>query len=101
MVIGGWYNGRNYNNPRSTLMISATVSVGLIIALIGWFATILLIRRSPLSNEKKRLLLAPSWLPWMLFAFGAPILSGALALPTAINIGGAMTIGMMVSMLMI
>lgn len=79
-------------------MPSPTVTVAIIIALIGWFATIFAISRSGLSSKKKLLLLIPSWVPWMALALGAPILSGMLPLREAINIGGAMTVGMAVSL---
>ena len=44
-------------------MISAAVSVAIIIAIIGWLATIFAISRSALSRTWKRNLLIPSWIP--------------------------------------
>lgn len=81
-------------------MISPAVAGAILIALIGWFATIRVISSSRLSSRNKRLLLIPSWIPWMALALGAPILSGLLSLPNALNLGGAMTIGMMVSIVL-
>lgn len=78
-------------------MISSGVAVMILIALLGWFATIYLISRSKLSSTLKHWLLIPSWIPWMLLALGAPILTGALSVPNAINLGGALTMGMAVS----
>ena len=80
-------------------MISPAVGGAIFIALIGWFATIRVISASRLSSGKKRLLMIPSWLPWLALALGAPILSGLISLPNAVNLGGAMTVGMMVSVL--
>ncbi len=79
-------------------MISTTVTGALIVALVGWFATILVISRSSLSRGQKRFWMIPSWIPWLALALGAPILSGMLPLPQAINIGGGMTAGMVVSL---
>jgi hypothetical protein len=79
-------------------MISPAVSGAIIIALTGWFATIFAIGRSSLSRRRKRILLIPSWIPWLALALGAPILSGLIPLADAINIGGAMTAGMLVSL---
>jgi hypothetical protein len=78
-------------------MISPSIAGVILIALVGWFATIRVIGRSRLSNSTKQLLLIPSWIPWMLIALGAPILAGNLSLANAINLGGAMTMGMVVS----
>ena len=78
-------------------MISTAVSVAIIIAIIGWLATIFAISRSSLSRTWKRNLLIPSWIPWLALALGAPILSGLIPLNDAMSIGGAMTTGMLVS----
>ena len=78
-------------------MISTAVSVAIIIAIIGWLATIFAISRSSLSRVWKRNLLIPSWIPWLALALGAPILSGLIQLNDAFSIGGAMTTGMLVS----
>jgi hypothetical protein len=78
-------------------MISPTVAGAILIALVGWFATIRVISASKLSSGKKHWLIIPSWIPWMIFALGAPILAGSLSVPNAINLGGAMTMGMAVS----
>src|SRR6185503_16326601 len=83
-------------DQRSTQMISPAVTGAVIIALMGWFATIFAISRSRLSSKRKLLLLVPSWIPWMALALGAPILSGLIPWHEAINIGGAMTVGMVV-----
>jgi hypothetical protein len=50
-----------------------------------------------LSYTKKQWLIVPSWIPWLLFALGAPIIAGTLSIPTAINLGGAITMGMVTS----
>jgi hypothetical protein len=78
-------------------MISPTVAGAIFVALVGWFATIRVISASKLSSSKKQWLIIPSWIPWMLFALGAPILAGTLSIPNAVNLGGAMTMGMAVS----
>ncbi|HNP88828.1 MAG TPA: hypothetical protein PKK78_22105 [Kouleothrix sp.] len=75
-----------------------TVITGAVaIALFGWFATIIAISRSKLSSEHKRMLVVPSWLPWFALALGPPILSGFISWQEALNLGGAITIGMLVS----
>ena len=81
-------------------MISPAVGGAILIALIGWFATIRVIGASRLSSGMKRLLMIPSWIPWMALALGAPILSGLISFPNAVNLGGAMTVGMMVSLVL-
>jgi hypothetical protein len=78
-------------------MIPTAVSGAIVIALVGWFATVFAISRSSLSGRRKRILLIPSWVPWLALALGAPILSGIIPLSEAVNIGGAMTMGMLVS----
>ena len=79
-------------------MIPTAVSGAIVIALVGWFATIFAISRSSMSRRRKRILLIPSWIPWLALALGAPILSGIIPLTDAVNIGGAMTTGMLVSL---
>ena len=79
-------------------MIPTAVSGAIVIALVGWFATIFAISRSSMSRRRKRILLIPSWIPWLALALGAPILSGIIPLADAVNIGGAMTTGMLVSL---
>jgi hypothetical protein len=78
-------------------MISPSIAGAILVALVGWFATIRVISGSRLSSGTKQLLLIPSWVPWMLIALGAPILAGSMSLGQAINLGGAMTMGMVVS----
>ena len=78
-------------------MISPSVAGAILVALVGWFATIRAISSSKLSSNAKHWLLIPSWIPWMIVALGAPILAGSLSIPNAINLGGAMTMGMAVS----
>jgi hypothetical protein len=78
-------------------MVPNAVSGAIIIAIVGWFATIFAISRSSVSSKWKRILLIPSWIPWLGLALGAPILSGMIPLNDAVNIGGAMTTGMLVS----
>ncbi|KPV50334.1 hypothetical protein SE17_27545 [Kouleothrix aurantiaca] len=77
--------------------MSTVVSGAIIIALFGWFATIIAISRSKLSSQRKRMLLVPSWIPWLVLALGAPILSGLISWQDALNLGGAITTGMLVS----
>jgi hypothetical protein len=79
-------------------MNPTAVSGAIVIALIGWFATVFVISRSAMSGGRKRLLLIPSWIPWAALALGAPILSGLIPLSEAVNIGGGMTMGMVVSL---
>ena len=78
-------------------MVSPTVAGAIVVALVGWFATIRAISASKLSSDRKQWLLIPSWIPWMVVALGAPILTGALSVANAINLGGAITMGMAVS----
>jgi hypothetical protein len=78
-------------------MISPSVAGVILVALIGWFATIRAISGSKLKSSLKYWLLIPSWIPWMVVALGAPILAGSLSLDNAINLGGAMTMGMAIS----
>ena len=80
-------------------MIPTAVSGAMIIALVGWFATVFVIGRSRLNSRRKRILLIPSWILWLTLALGAPIISGIISLSVAANIGGAMTMGMLVSVL--
>lgn len=70
----------------------------MIVAIIGWFATLIAINRSALSSAWKRRCMIPSWIPWMGLALGAPILSGMIPLQQALNVGGALTAGMLVSL---
>jgi hypothetical protein len=79
-------------------MITTAVSGALIIAIVGWLATIFAISRSSLNRTWKRNLLVPSWIPWLALALGAPILSGLIPLNDAMSIGGAMTTGMLISL---
>lgn len=72
----------------------------IVVALIGWFATLIAINRSSISGTWKRRFMIPSWLPWMGLALGAPIISGLIPIQQAINVGGALTTGMLVSMVM-
>jgi hypothetical protein len=56
-------------------MISPSIAGAIFIALVGWFATIRLISASRLSYTKKQWLIVPTWIPWLLFALGAPIIA--------------------------
>ena len=78
-------------------MVSTVVSAAMMIAIVGWLATIFAISRSSLSRTWKRNLLVPSWIPWMALALGAPILNGLIPLNDAVSMGGAMTAGMLIS----
>jgi hypothetical protein len=78
-------------------MIVPTIAVAVLIAVVGWFATIRVISTSSLNIRVKRLLLVPSWIPWMLLALGAPLLSGIIAPSEALNIGGGLTVGLLVA----
>ena len=71
-------------------MISTAVSVAIIIAIVGWLATIFAISRSSLSRTWKRNLLIPSWIPWLALALGAPILSGLIPVPADVEPGPKM-----------
>ena len=62
-------------------MIPTAVSGAIIIALVGWFATLFAISRSSLNNRRKRMLLIPSWIPWLALALGPPIVSGIIPFP--------------------
>jgi len=78
-------------------MVPTVVSAAIMIAIVGWLATILAISRSSLSRTWKRNLLVPSWIPWMALALGAPILNGLIPLNDAVSMGGAMNTGMLIS----
>jgi hypothetical protein len=73
-------------------MTMSAVAIAVLVALVGWFATIRVISNSALSSPRKRLLLVVSWIPWISLALGAPIFNGLLPLSEAVNIGGAMTV---------
>lgn len=81
-------------------MFTPSVLFVVVVAITGWLATIRLISSSKLKEKTKRWLLIPSWVPWMALALGAPIFTGVLQLAEALNIGGAMTVGMMVAVVM-
>ena len=81
-------------------MFSSTILITLLIAAIGWLATIRVISTSRMHRIKKRTLLIPSWVLWLAVALGAPIFSGVLPLADALNIGGALTAGVVVSMVL-
>lgn len=80
-------------------MFTSTILVTLIVAAIGWLATIRVISTSRIHAIKKRILLLPAWVAWLVVALGAPTLSGVLPVTEALNIGGALTAGIAVSML--
>jgi hypothetical protein len=69
----------------------------IVVALTGWFATLVAINRSSLTGAWKRRWMIPSWIPWLGLALGAPILSGMIPVQQALNVGGALTAGMLVS----
>jgi hypothetical protein len=69
------------------------------IAIVGWFATIAAIQQTKLTSARKRLLIIPAWLPWLMLALGAPIAQGVLPIVGALNIGGALTAGMLLPMI--
>jgi hypothetical protein len=69
----------------------------IVVALTGWFATLVAINRSSLTGAWKQRWMIPSWIPWLGLALGAPILSGMIPIQQALNVGGALTAGMLVS----
>lgn len=81
-------------------MPSPIVVQVIVIAITGWFATMFVISKSNLHQNWKRVLMFPSWLPWVTLALGAPIMNGIIPVASALNIGGAMTAGMVVSVIM-
>lgn len=81
-------------------MISSTILIGLVIAAIGWLATIRLISTSQLSRTKKRTLLIPSWFAWLGAALVTPFFIGMIPLSEMLNIGGAVTMGVIISALL-
>lgn len=81
-------------------MSTITLFATLLVASVGWIATIRLISTSRIDAIKKRILLLPAWGIWLAIALGAPILRGGLPLVDALNIGGALTAGIAVSMLL-
>ncbi|KAB8144060.1 hypothetical protein F8S13_09240 [Chloroflexia bacterium SDU3-3] len=78
-------------------MFTPSIVFAIVVAVIGFLATIRAISTSKLSERTKRLLLIPSWVPWMALALGAPLLAGAIPLPDVLNMGGGMTAGLMVA----
>jgi hypothetical protein len=78
-------------------MLSDAVMIAMFFALLGWFATLAVIGGSRLSAVWKQLLLVPSWIPWVALAMGAPVVRGSIDLGGALGIAGAMTIGMLFS----
>lgn len=81
-------------------MPSPLLAASIGIAIIGWFATITVIQNTRLAASWKRLLILPAWLPWLTLALGAAIVNGIMPLGSAINVGGAMTVGMVASIAM-
>jgi hypothetical protein len=80
---------------KGTPMPSLDIVISVAIAAFGWIATIVAIRRSKLTERNQRMLMLPSWLPWIAFALGGPALTGALPSTDALSIGGAVTVGLM------
>lgn len=78
-------------------MFTPSVLFVVVIAVIGFLATIRVISQSKLPERAKRWLLVPSWVPWLGLALGAPLFTGALNLPEALNIGGGLTAGLMIA----
>lgn len=78
-------------------MLSPSILFVIVIAVVGWMATIRAVSTSRLSERAKRWMLIPSWIPWMIVALGAPLFTGALQFVEALNIGGATTAGMVVA----
>ncbi len=81
-------------------MVLTPVLIVIFTAIIGWLATIISIKNARINERSKQALLIISWMPWICIALGAPVISGYMALGDAINIAGAMTIGIGVSILM-
>ena len=54
-------------------MPSPFVAAAMLIAFVGWFATLVAIKRSGYSARTKYLLMIPSWIPWLVLA---PLLLG-------------------------
>lgn len=81
-------------------MLSPSVTFVLVVAIIGFLATIRIVSSSKLNPKIKRWLLIPSWIPWLALALGAPIVTGVLAFPEALNIAGGLTAGLMVAVVM-
>lgn len=82
-------------------MPSSLVAVAMFVAFTGWFATLVAIKRSAFTARVKYLLMIPSWIPWLVLALGAPMLHGVLSLSGAVDIGGAITAGMICSMVLL
>lgn len=80
-------------------MFSDAVMIAVLVAIVGWFATLAAIGGSRLSSLWKQVLLVPSWIPWAALALGAPVVRGSIDLGGALGIAGAMTVGMTVSIL--
>jgi hypothetical protein len=78
-------------------MLPDAVMIAIVIALVGWFATLAVIGGSRLSAVWKQVLLVPSWIPWVALAMGSPVVRGSIDFSGAIGIAGAMTIGIMFS----
>lgn len=81
-------------------MTSFQLVSAVVIAAVGWIATVVIIKRSRLSHRNQKVLMLSTWLPWIALALGAPALNGVLSLSGALGIGGALTAGIMVPTLL-
>ena len=60
---------------------SSFIIVLLVVAVIGWLATVHWIRtHERISARLKRLLVLPAWFPWMGAALGVPVMRGDMPL---------------------
>ncbi len=60
---------------------SSFIIVLLVVAVIGWLATVHWIRTHERFSERiKRLLVLPAWFPWMGAALGVPVMRGDMLL---------------------
>jgi hypothetical protein len=80
-------------------MPTDAVITAIAIGVAGWLGTLIVIARSHMHARRKLLLLIPSWVPWAALALGGPVFAGSIDMASALNIGGAMTLGMTVSLL--
>jgi hypothetical protein len=69
-------------------------------ALAGWIATCYLIVHSSIPQHKRRLLIFPLWLVWMVVALGGPVFQGVMSITDAATTGLSVTVGMSVFLLM-
>jgi hypothetical protein len=80
-------------------MFSPSIVGAFLVALVGWYATIHLLKQSKLSQRTKKWLTIPMWVPWLCLALLTPVATGELPFANALTFGVAMVMGMFGSVL--